>query len=378
LIKIATPEVEQGIIADYLSGMEINQIINKYSLKTQGAIFYALNKHNVKRKTHQWSKSEIDILKRKYPDTPSEELANDLHVDIGELRRKASKLGISKDNYYYSDDEVEFIKSNFDKMSFEELLSNFPHKSESSLRVKLNKMELRYRSHWTDEEIELLRNVYSNYTDQELQDNFFKDRSLSSLGSMGTILGLKKTYSRREFTPEQLLQMLKEFADELGRTPTEAEISANRNIPHARTYDRYFGSYRKACLELGLPINYTLYNDPKLVLISSKGDMCLSRSELKVTEFLIKANVNYIKEALYKSIIPNDERCGLKRCDWLLDGNIIVEYFGMPEKPYYQQRMVEKRTICQDNNVTLIELYEDDLKHLKEIFSKYINMEQNP
>ena len=43
----------------------------------------------------------------------------------------------------------------------------------------------------------------------------------------------------------------------------------------------------------------------------------------------------------------------------------------MPEKQYYMQRIQEKRQICNDNNVLLIEIYENDINNLEEIFSKY-------
>lgn len=43
----------------------------------------------------------------------------------------------------------------------------------------------------------------------------------------------------------------------------------------------------------------------------------------------------------------------------------------MPEKSYYMQRIQEKRQICNDNNITLIEIYEDDINNLDEIFGKY-------
>ena len=43
----------------------------------------------------------------------------------------------------------------------------------------------------------------------------------------------------------------------------------------------------------------------------------------------------------------------------------------MPEKQYYMQRIQEKRQICNDNNVILIEIYENDINNLDEIFINY-------
>jgi len=59
---------------------------------------------------------------------------------------------------------------------------------------------------------------------------------------------------RRKYTDEDLLSNLQEFAEELGRTPSQPQM--NKKGPHyASTYRRRFGSWNKAIEKAGLEVN---------------------------------------------------------------------------------------------------------------------------
>jgi hypothetical protein len=62
----------------------------------------------------------------------------------------------------------------------------------------------------------------------------------------------------------------------------------------------------------------------------------------------------------YKDFI-NDQECNTKTVDWVLNNDVFVEYFGMPDKSYYYKKMEVKRLICKRNNKRLIELFFEDL-----------------
>jgi hypothetical protein len=113
-----------------------------------------------------------------------------------------------------------------------------------------------------------------------------------------------------------------------------------------------------------------LFGETTHVYYSSNGDLCLSKSELIITEILIDNNIQYEKEYLYCDLIS--DVCGLKRMDWLVNENIVVEYFGLPEKEYYQERMIEKINLCNKNNVKLIQLFRNDFfRNYKGIIEKF-------
>ena len=62
--------------------------------------------------------------------------------------------------------------------------------------------------------------------------------------------------SRRQYSRKELIQKLKEFARELGRTPKLQEIDQNDDMPSAYTYRYRFVKYSKACMMAGLEPNH--------------------------------------------------------------------------------------------------------------------------
>lgn len=221
---------------------------------------------------------------------------------------------------------------------------------------------------WTDEEKELFIKLYPHYTTKYLLEHYFPNKQRHNLANMAYKLGIKKDYKARRFDKEDMLRLLKELYNKLGRTPKYDEL-IEYGLPSFQSYYRYFGSYKNACAEAGIPPIENLFGKSKHCQIAD-GIVCLSEKEYQITTFLLEHNINFEKEKRYSEIFPNDNRCGQKRCDWYINGDII-EYFGMPEKESYYNRIEEKRSICHDNNVNLIEIYEEDINKLDIIFEKY-------
>lgn len=220
---------------------------------------------------------------------------------------------------------------------------------------------------WTENEKELFIKLYPYYTTRYLLQHYFPNKKRHNLANMAHKLGIKKQYKARRYDKDIMLLQLKELADKLGRTPLYDELSEN-GLPSFQSYYRYFGSYKDACVQAGLQPTECLFGKSKHCMVAN-DIVCLSEKEYIITKFLLDHNIEFEKEKRYADII-NDDRCGQKRCDWYINGDII-EYFGMPEKQYYMQRIQEKRQICNDNNITLIEIYEDDINNLEDIFNKY-------
>ena len=220
---------------------------------------------------------------------------------------------------------------------------------------------------WTENEKELFIKLYPYYTTRYLLQHYFPNKKRHNLANMAHRLGIKKQYKARRYDKDTMLLQLKELANKIGRTPLYDELSEN-GLPSFQSYYRYFGSYKDACVQAGLQPIECLFGKSKHCMIAD-DIVCLSEKEYIITNFLLKHNIPFEKEKKYSDII-NDDRCGQKRCDWYINGD-IVEYFGMPDKQYYMKRIQEKRQICNDNNVTLVEIYENDINNLEEIFSKY-------
>ena len=175
---------------------------------------------------------------------------------------------------------------------------------------------------------------------------------------------------RKQEIKESLLNDLKSLAEILGRTPTGDDINRDKNLAGLMSYHRYFGSYSEACKSANLPINACIFGQ-SVHCVSKNGDVCLSKKEKEITDFLIDNNIAYEKEVLYKDIIEDYNEKNI-RCDWLINKKYIVEYFGMTDKDYYKTRMIEKQNICDKYGYTLISLFEDDVKNnLKKMIEKF-------
>lgn len=65
---------------------------------------------------------------------------------------------------------------------------------------------------WTDDEIELLKEKYNHYTGKELVENFFKNRTIRSLESMASILGISgKTQECQDRKNKELSKTMSEM-----------------------------------------------------------------------------------------------------------------------------------------------------------------------
>ena len=362
----------EGVVSDYLNGIHLEEIATKYNYNNGAYISYLINKLGIKKRRNLWTEEQVNILIDKYPNEEWDMLLELLYpFTKSQINEKASILKIKRLVHFWSNYEIDILMNNFNNMSMKELNKLIPNKTVGAIHSKATKLNLVKSNSWTNEEIDILKNSITKK--KELLE-LLPNRNADTINVMASKLELKKDYknTNKDNIKLHLIAKLKEFALQLGRTPFQLEIKDNINMPSFSTYRRYFGSYSKACVIANLIPNMCLYGDNKLVLLSKNNDICLSHSELIITNYLIDNNINYKKEILYNVII-SDKRCNSKRTDWVLDNNVIVEFFGMPNKEFYKIKILNKISICKDNNVKLIEIYPNDIIRLDEIFQDYKN-----
>ena len=68
-------------------------------------------------------------------------------------------------------------------------------------------------------------------------------------------LGGVSMTTKKNYTKEQLIYWLQDFAEELGKTPTQQELDDEPSMPCKTTYRFYFGNYSNACKKAGLEVN---------------------------------------------------------------------------------------------------------------------------
>jgi len=250
---------------------------------------------------------------------------------------------------------------NYNKMFANQIAKNL-NRSYFSITNRLSQLGIE-KNVWSDKNMKILRKVYPKYTNKYIQENYFPNRSIASIRTQGNKNGMIKLSEDKNkwYVKEDILEKLRVFTKELGRSPTYAEIDANPNLPSSKTFERYFGALSKIVMAWGVIPNSFIYSKG-IGAISSNGEKCDSNAEYIITEYLIKNNIDYHKTVKYSEYI-DDNRCSTKTCDWVING-VFVEYFGLPEKPAYYKKMEIKRQILKENNVKLIELFKQDLNKL--------------
>jgi hypothetical protein len=319
-----------------------------------------------------WDEKSNEILKQIYSNKSWDEIFTALGIsNKGILYNQASKLGLKR-NYVreeptnlksrnkFTEFEDEYIINNYNlKTCFE--IATYLNRSMNSIYNRIKKLPINKES-WSESDIALLKENYPLYTNKYLSENYFKNKSPEAIMRMALKLKLNKCLDKggKWFDKDEILDQLYNKALEIGKTPLGSELS-RLGLPSSTTYKRYFGSYIDACLFADIEPNYFIFGKSS-TMIASDGTPCASKSEYKVTEYLISNNIQFIKEPCYRDYIK-DKRCGLKRFDWKI-GKYFIEFFGMPDKEYYLERMNEKINICKDNDIDLICLYRNDLKNL--------------
>lgn len=362
-------------INDYNNNMSLDDLVLKYGYKNKSSIFPVIKKLGLPPRTNRWTKEKLELLKLHYPQSEWDKILEVLYPFKKEdIITKAYKLKIKRECYGYSPEDEQFLKENYLILSVEELSTKL-NKSPASIMTKANKMGIIKMEKWSQDEIDKLKELYPYYTNEELVE-FFPNRSSNAIMSMATMkLDLYKDeeyLSERyyKFEKERMLHGLIEYANELGRTPTTREIQENKKLSGIASYHRHFGSYSEACKDAGLEVNACLFGK-SFHLESKNGDLCLSKKEKEITDLLIDNNIKFEKEVLYKDILNDDTLTNI-RCDWLINDNIVVEYFGMAEKDYYKERMDKKISLCKERGLTLVSLTRNDIwSNFKGLIKKF-------
>jgi len=371
MIKIEK-EIELSIVEDYKNGLKRKYICEKYKI----ANFYKiLEKYDVPRFNKKWTPDELDKLNELYPTESWELILKEIkRFPRAEIARMASKMKIRRENFQYTSEEIEDFKKYYCEMPTKIFIERFfPHRTESAIHSKASKLGLVSRESWSDKENEILQKYYPSLSNKTIQNLYLSNRSLSAIMCQAANLGLKKEKTNTQFSKEELICALRQLAEKLGRTPTLTDISISEETPSPMTYYRYLGSYENACVIANLPINHINTFGSTGFHEASDGTICLSQAELVITEFFISNNIKFEKEVPYCEF-SEDERCGMKRCDWLLPDGTVIEYFGMPELEHYKKKMTKKLEIINDNKIEFIALYRKDLSKLHKIFKPLTNV----
>jgi len=87
-----------------------------------------------------------------------------LHPDLSlqTIRNICGKLGVKREGYYWPKEDIEYLVSNYGKISTDEIVAHFGDKyKRKTLTDKAYKLGLKGRLYWTEQEDEILQKYYS-------------------------------------------------------------------------------------------------------------------------------------------------------------------------------------------------------------------------
>jgi hypothetical protein len=180
----------------------------------------------------------------------------------------------------------------------------------------------------------------------------------------------KSAESRRIYTPEKLIQKIREFVERHGRIPTKNEFVNDPSCPDYVTYRDYFGTWNNAIKAAGYEPNERWFSPRDLY--AKDGHLCKSISEIIIDDWLFESNILHTREESYPK--------GRYRCDFAVN-NIFIEFFGLVNASNvasnYAEIIKKKREICQQYKIPLIELYEKDLYNLDQTLGGKLKIKLN-
>ncbi len=104
--------------------------------------------------------------------------------------------------------------------------------------------------------------------------------------------------------------------------------------------------------------------------VANDGHACRSLGERSIDDWLSAHGIAHDCEPgwpEHSELNPAE----LKRADWLLPGNVFVEYAGMLDDAKYGAKLEQKTRLAQAEGIRLVVVTPDDLPRLAAIFSEW-------
>lgn len=212
------------IINDYCKGKKISDLSQNYNIP-QSSIICMLKRKNVYQKIkNTYSDTDIEFIKNKY-EKKEWNLMFEKYPGITKnaIYSLMSKNNVKIKNYYWTEDDVEKLKLiyNDTALSKEDLEKAFNFRfSYNAIVSKANKLGIKKRDYWSNEEIFILEENYSNKTIDEMLPLLPK-RNRNTIIEKAKKLNLKnKTYLDMIYTDDE-----KKFINENYNKMTDSQIA---------------------------------------------------------------------------------------------------------------------------------------------------------
>jgi hypothetical protein len=144
-----------------------------------------------------------------------------------------------------------------------------------------------------------------------------------------------------------------------------AKMGGNINI--RENFSSWFEALEKAG---ALPEGYR-YGGTGVWCFAEDGHKCHSLAEQRIDNWLHRNGIDHEREPEYpehETLNPSGQR----KADWLANGDVFIEYFGMAGDEDYDLKTYQKKKLASKENIDLISIYPDDLGNLDDKLGQFV------
>lgn len=380
--KIWSEEDKNNIIKAYKNGETLESIARNNNTYPPTILKYLKEWGVHQKKFCIWSDSEIDILKKHYPNESWDNILKLLSKRTkGNIIHKAYELNIKRENYYWTEKDLNIILDAYDKgVPLKDLPALVDYKfPEGSISTKLSKLKQELnidknrRRKWDQWEISILHEKYETTPIEELC-KLLPERNYRKINQKANSLGLLsiRTWNEIEdnFIKENYLDMTDKEIAKCLENRTWRAVKWRRS---ALGIDRPSGGYGNACFDDDGNIFDSQEEREVFEFIKSipefKYIRCISRNHKKEGKYIYKPKDNIKYSTFYPDfVIEYVEVNGTKI---KLKNPIILEYYGMfnPNRKngiianYTKKTAIKNDYYNSRKDIYFIPIYPDDIKN---------------
>ena len=196
-------EYKESAIKDYLDGVTVSQLADKYDSNIPN-IIAGLQRVGVYRyATDHWTDEDVSFLKDNYAFADWDVILRRLNrFNKQGIIKKASTLGLKRKCFYWSEEDVEILKSAYkNKVPDLDLQELFGYRfSLESIRTKASKLKLSRRTPWTVDDEKIMFALYEITPTEDLEE-LFPGHTLIQIQQKARKLGLHSSvYLKRKWS----------------------------------------------------------------------------------------------------------------------------------------------------------------------------------
>lgn len=179
-----------------------------------------------------YTEDELNYIKENYNNMTCNEIANKLGKKSGSVSYVINKLGLVKQKHNsWTEEEIQYLKDNYHCMTAKELSEHLNH-TVHAINTKKDKLGIRRSDKWTKSDVEFLRNNYNTMTYEEIGIKL--NRTPSAICAKCFDLNLYKkspvwTDYELSFLRNNYSEInLEDLSEHLGRTANAVKLKAER------------------------------------------------------------------------------------------------------------------------------------------------------